>query len=57
MTVLTDPAGTDAVLPEGADRTAAIADPIVAEAERPVEFLRVRPAPAYSRPARRKPSR
>jgi hypothetical protein len=57
MTVLTDPAGTDAVLPEGADRTAAIADPIVAEAERPVGFLRVRPAPAYSRPARRKPSR
>jgi tryptophanyl-tRNA synthetase len=39
--LLTDPAAIDAVLREGAGRAAAIADPIVAEAERLVGFLRV----------------
>ena len=37
---LDDPAGVDAVLRQGAERAAAIADPIVAEAERLVGFLR-----------------
>jgi len=37
---LADPAGLDAVLRDGATRAAAIADPIVAEAERLVGFLR-----------------
>jgi tryptophanyl-tRNA synthetase len=36
---LADPAGLDVVLREGAARAAAIADPIVAEAERLVGFL------------------
>jgi tryptophanyl-tRNA synthetase len=39
--LLADPAGIDAVLRAGAERAAAIADPIVAEAERLVGFLRV----------------
>ncbi len=39
---LDDPAAIDAVLREGAGRAAAIADPIVAEAERMVGFLGVR---------------
>jgi tryptophanyl-tRNA synthetase len=39
--LLADPASIDAVLREGAARAAAIADPIVAEAERLVGFLRV----------------
>jgi tryptophanyl-tRNA synthetase len=38
--LLTDPAALDAVLRDGAARAAAIADPIVAEAERLVGFLR-----------------
>jgi tryptophanyl-tRNA synthetase len=38
---LADPATLDAVLYEGAQRAAAIADPIVAEAERLVGFLKV----------------
>ena len=38
---LADPAMLDAVLHEGAQRAASIADPIVAEAERLVGFLRV----------------
>jgi tryptophanyl-tRNA synthetase len=37
---LQDPAGVDAILRQGAARAAAIADPIVAEAERLVGFLR-----------------
>ena len=37
---LDDPASVDAVLRDGAERAAAIADPIVAEAERLVGFLR-----------------
>jgi tryptophanyl-tRNA synthetase len=39
--LLDDPASVDAVLREGAARAAAIADPILAEAERLVGFLRV----------------
>ncbi len=39
--LLADVAAIDAVLREGAARAAAIADPIVAEAERLVGFLRV----------------
>ncbi len=39
--LLADPAGVDAVLRDGAERAAAIADPIVGEAERLVGFLRV----------------
>jgi len=39
--LLADPAGVDAVLRDGAQRAAAIADPIVGEAERLVGFLRV----------------
>jgi tryptophanyl-tRNA synthetase len=39
--LLDDPASVDAVLREGARRAAAIADPIVAEAERLVGFLRL----------------
>src|SRR6516165_4076158 len=39
--LLDDPASVDAVLRDGAERAAAIADPIVAEAERLVGFLRV----------------
>ena len=39
--LLADPAVVDAVLRDGAERAAAIADPIVAEAERLVGFLRV----------------
>ena len=39
--LLDDPAGVDAVLRDGAARAATIADPIVAEAERLVGFLRV----------------
>jgi tryptophanyl-tRNA synthetase len=39
--LLADPATIDAILREGAARAAAIADPIVAEAERLVGFLRV----------------
>ncbi len=38
--LLADPATIDAILREGAARAAAIADPIVAEAERLVGFLR-----------------
>ena len=38
--LLADPAGVDAILRDGAQRAAAIADPIVAEAERLVGFLR-----------------
>ena len=38
---MTDAAGIDAVLPPGAEQAAAIADPIVAEAERLVACLRV----------------
>ena len=38
--LLADPAGVDIVLRNGAERAAAIADPIVAEAERLVGFLR-----------------
>ena len=38
---LADPAGVDAILRDGAARAAAIADPIVAEAERLVGFLKV----------------
>jgi tryptophanyl-tRNA synthetase len=38
--LLADPAQLDAVLREGAARAAAMADPIVAEAERLVGFLR-----------------
>ena len=38
--LLADPAAIDAVLKDGAHRAAAIADPIVAEAERLVGFLR-----------------
>jgi tryptophanyl-tRNA synthetase len=38
--LLADPAGIDIVLRNGAERAAAIADPIVAEAERLVGFLR-----------------
>jgi len=38
--LLADPAGLDALLRDGARRAAAIADPIVAEAERLVGFLR-----------------
>ena len=38
--LLADPASVDAVLRDGAHRAAAIADPIVAEAERLVGFLR-----------------
>jgi len=38
--LLADPAAIDAVLRDGAQRAAAIADPIVAEAERLVGFLR-----------------
>ncbi len=39
--LLADTAGLDAVLHDGAERAAAIADPIVAETERLVGFLRV----------------
>ena len=39
--LLDDPAQLDAILHKGAQRAAAIADPIVAEAERLVGFLRV----------------
>jgi tryptophanyl-tRNA synthetase len=39
--LLNDPASVDAVLRNGAERAAAIADPIVAEAERLVGFLQV----------------
>jgi tryptophanyl-tRNA synthetase len=39
--LLDDPAGLDAILRDGAARAAALADPIVAEAERLVGFLRV----------------
>jgi len=39
--LLADPSALDAVLREGAERAAAIANPIVAEAERLVGFLRV----------------
>jgi tryptophanyl-tRNA synthetase len=39
--LLADPGAVDAVLRQGADRAAAIADPIVAEAERMVGFLKV----------------
>ena len=39
--LLGDPASVDAVLRDGAERAAAIADPIVAEVERLVGFLRV----------------
>ena len=39
--LLDDPASVDAVLRDGAARAAAIADPILAEAERLVGFLRV----------------
>ena len=39
--LLADPASVDAVLRDGAARAAAIADPIVAEAERLVGFLRI----------------
>jgi tryptophanyl-tRNA synthetase len=39
--LLGDPDGIDAVLREGAARAAVIADPIVAEAERLVGFLRI----------------
>jgi len=39
--LLDDPAGVDAVLRDGAARAAAIADPIVEEAERLVGFLRL----------------
>jgi tryptophanyl-tRNA synthetase len=39
--LLDDPGSVDAVLHRGAERAAAIADPIVAEAERLVGFLRV----------------
>ncbi len=39
--LLGDPASVDAVLRDGAERAAAIADPIVAEAERLVGFLRL----------------
>lgn len=38
--LLADPASVDAILRDGAQRAAAIADPIVAEAERLVGFLR-----------------
>jgi tryptophanyl-tRNA synthetase len=38
--LLADPSGVDVVLRDGAERAAAIADPIVAEAERLVGFLR-----------------
>ncbi len=38
---LDDPASVDVVLSDGAERAAAIADPIVAEAERLVGFLQV----------------
>ncbi len=38
--LLADPAGVDAILRDGAARAAAVADPIVAEAERLVGFLR-----------------
>jgi tryptophanyl-tRNA synthetase len=38
--LLADPAGLDAILRQGQQRAAAIADPIVAEAERLVGFLR-----------------
>jgi tryptophanyl-tRNA synthetase len=39
--LLADPAGLDAILRDGAGRAAALADPIVAEAERLVGFLRL----------------
>ena len=39
--LLDDPASVDVVLRNGAERAGAIADPIVAEAERLVGFLRV----------------
>jgi tryptophanyl-tRNA synthetase len=39
--LLADPAQIDAVLRDGAARAAAIADPIVNEAERIVGFLRL----------------
>ena len=39
--LLDDPGSVDLVLRDGAQRAAAIADPIVAEAERLVGFLRV----------------
>jgi tryptophanyl-tRNA synthetase len=39
--LLDDPAGLDAILRDGAARAAALADPIVAEAERLVGFVRV----------------
>jgi tryptophanyl-tRNA synthetase len=39
--LLADPASVDTVLRDGAARAAAIADPIVAEAERLVGFLRI----------------
>jgi tryptophanyl-tRNA synthetase len=39
--LLDDPASIDAVLRDGAQRAAAIADPIVAEAERLAGFLRI----------------
>jgi tryptophanyl-tRNA synthetase len=39
--LLADPAGLDAILRDGAVRAAALADPIVAEAERLVGFLRL----------------
>ncbi len=41
--LLDEPAAIDAVLRDGAEQAAAIADPIVAEAERLVGFLRVDP--------------
>ena len=40
---LADPASIDRRLAEGAQRAAAIADPIVAEAERLVGFLKAAP--------------
>jgi tryptophanyl-tRNA synthetase len=39
--LLDDPAGLDAILRKGSERAAAIADPIVAEAERLVGFLKI----------------
>ncbi|MBV9250037.1 MAG: tryptophan--tRNA ligase [Acetobacteraceae bacterium] len=42
--LLTDPAQIDAILRDGAERAAAIADPIVAEAEKIVGFLTLRGA-------------
>ena len=39
--LLADPGSLDAILRKGAEQAAAIADPIVAEAERLVGFLKV----------------